>query len=127
MKTHSFPLSQEQGFSLLELLVVLTITAALAAVAIPQYSTFRARAFDTRALSDLRNVAIAEEANFIDSEKYLTCKDAACEALPGIGRLSKGVSLGITALETQFTGQASHFQGTGRVFRWDSEMGGLQE
>ena len=118
--------TQIHGFTLLELLIAMSIVATLAAIAIPQYSAYKKRAFDTRAMSDLRNVALAEEAYFIDEESYLSCADSNCLSLPGVAALSQGVTVTITASTTAFTGQASNTKGTGKVFSWDSELGGLQ-
>ena len=113
------------AFSLVELLVVITIVSALTAIAVPQYARYRARAFDLRAVEDLRNVALAEEAYFSEFERYLSCSGPACTELPGIARLSAGVSLSIDALETEFEGTATHPKGTGRTFMWRSAEGGL--
>ena len=115
----------ESAFTLIELLVVMTIIGILTAIAVPEYQSYRARSFDLRALSDLRNVAIAEEAYFLDSEQYLSCEGLSCSNLPGIVALSQGVSLQITATDTNFTGRASHRQGSGREYLWDSLQGGL--
>ncbi len=54
------------GFTLLELLVVIAIVSILSAIAVPQFSAYRQRSFDVRARQDLHNVAIAEEAYFLD-------------------------------------------------------------
>jgi prepilin-type N-terminal cleavage/methylation domain-containing protein len=113
------------GFTLLELLVVLAIVAALAATAIPQYHQYRRRAFDMRAKSDLRNVALAEEMYFLDSERYLECVDSGCLTLSGIARISTGVSLQVTATTTGFIATATHPQGSGKSFLWSSQEGGL--
>ncbi|MEY4700587.1 MAG: hypothetical protein RL326_774 [Pseudomonadota bacterium] len=110
---------------MIELLVVMGIMSALIAVALPRYGAYRASAFDSRAEIDLRSVAMAEEAYFLDSDKYLPCSGASCSQLPGIKKLSPGVVLSITTSETGFKGTASHPRGSGRVFNWDSEQGGL--
>ena len=114
-----------KGFTLLELMVVMAIVLILTAVAVPQYKDMKARAFDARALSDLRNVAISEEVYYLDSEQYLSCSNDTCAELPGIAALSNGVELSIEARETDFSGRASHEKGSGRVFRWESAEGGL--
>jgi type IV pilus assembly protein PilA len=113
------------GFTLIELLVVMGIIGALVSIAVPQYSAYKARAFDTRAQMDLRHVALAEEAYFLDSEHYLSCSNRNCTSLPGIKTLSQGVTLAITATTTGFTGSSKHNQGSGRLFTWRSESGGL--
>ena len=115
-----------QGFTLIELLVTLAIVSILMAIAVPRYSEYKAQAFDLRAATDLRSVAIAEEAYFVGSENYLSCQNSSCNALPGIAALSKGVSLQIQATTTGFLGTASHPLGSGKTFRWESDSGGMQ-
>jgi len=124
-------MKNEKGFTLIELLVVIAIIGILAAIAIPQFSEYRKRGFDARSKSDLRNVATAEEAYFVDYEKYLACADAAtCSSkLPGVASLSAGVTLAMTtssATATFFTGTSTHPKGTGVTFNWNSANGGLQ-
>jgi type IV pilus assembly protein PilA len=130
----------EKGFTLIELLVVVAIIGILAAIAIPQFSEYRKRGFDARALSDLRNAATGEEAYFADNEVYVTCASAAACAgvLPGY-IASGSVVLTMTATAAAgvtpayFTGQSAHPQGsknsTGAAstrYDWDSRTGGLQ-
>jgi len=114
-----------QGFTLIELLVVIAIIGILTATALPQYSDYKKRAFDSVAKSDLVHIAIAEEAYFLDSESYLSCSDASCVALPGIASLSQGVTVTMTASSISFTGSSQHSKGSGKTFKWDSEAGGL--
>lgn len=117
---------KEKGFTLIELLVVIAIIGILAAIAIPQFAEYRARGFDARSRSDLRNVATAEEAYFVDNEVYKSCTQATCpNLLPGIAALSNGVTLAITATNTGFTGTSTHPKGTGITCNWNSSSGGL--
>lgn len=118
-------IKQEGGFTLIELLVVIAIIGILAATALPQYSDYKKRAFDSRARADLANVAIAEEAYFLDAEKYLNCTNNSCSNLPGISALSQGVTLSIASGPLSFTGTATHSKGSGKIFQWDSDAGGL--
>ena len=114
------------GFTLIELLVVMGIISGLIMVAVPKYATYRQKAFDTRAEVDLRSVAMAEEAYFLDKDKYLACANQSCATLPGISRLSPGVTLTISLVgQSGFRGTASHPQGSGKVYTWDSLQGGM--
>ena len=119
-------MKNEKGFTLIELLVVVAIIGILAAIAIPQFAEYRARGFDARAKSDLRNVATAEEAYFVDNEVYRACDQDTCATdLPGIGGLSNGVTLGMTVTADGFAGTSTHANGTGVTCNWDSAAGGL--
>ena len=115
----------QKGFTLIELLVVMSIISALVAVAVPSYESYKAQAFDTRAELDLRSVAMAEEAYFLQKESYLSCSNVSCTELPGIKRISAGVVLNVQTSEGGFIATASHPRGTGRVFTWDSRQGGM--
>lgn len=118
--------AQTRGFTLIELLVVIAIVGILTAVAIPEYKEYRARAYDSVALSDLRTVALSEEAHFLDMDEYLSCQDESCLALPGLTALSRGVTVSVAAETDAFTAVSKHEKGSGKSFTWDSDAGGLQ-
>lgn len=59
-----------KGFTLIELLIVVAIIGILAAIAIPQFSSYRAKAYNSAAQSDLKNTKTALEAFFADNQKY---------------------------------------------------------
>ena len=60
----------EKGFTLIELMIVIAIIGILAAIAIPQFSAYRKRSYNSAAQSDLRNIATAQEAYYVDAATY---------------------------------------------------------
>jgi len=109
--------------------MVLAIIGILAAIAIPQFASYRQRGFDARANSDLRNAATSEEAVFATSQAYVTCASAACEtSLPGF-QLSDTVAISMTSAggaNPSFTGTSNSTSGSGKTFSYDSTLGGMQ-
>lgn len=61
---------RHSGFTLVELLIVIVIVGILAAIAIPKYSAMKERARVAEIVSDLRNVATAQESYLHDHNTY---------------------------------------------------------
>ena len=63
-------LNRKEGFTLIELMIVIAIIGILAAIAIPQFSAYRTRSYNSSAQADVRNLATAQEAYYVDWAEY---------------------------------------------------------
>jgi type IV pilus assembly protein PilA len=70
MKAIRRGLNKDEGFTLIELMVVVMIIAVLIAIAIPSFLGFRKSAQDRSAQSELRNVLLSEKAYWLDNGEY---------------------------------------------------------
>jgi type IV pilus assembly protein PilA len=60
-------LRSNKGFTLIELLIVVAIIGILAAIAIPQFSAYRQKAYNASSNSDAKNIKTGMEAFLADS------------------------------------------------------------
>jgi Tfp pilus assembly protein PilE len=101
--------------------MVVAIISILAAIAIPQFVTYRARAVDAQMRSDLKSAALAMESYYSEYKVYPT----SISAIASTGyRQTTGVSLVITVTTpSTFTLTASTPSGSQPSFTFDSTTG----
>lgn len=97
------------GFTLIELLIVVVIIGILAAIAIPQFSSTKQKAYDASAKSDLRNLMAAQEAYLANQSEYA----ADLASLQSETRFNPSSSVNMSVSRTnpgQYSADASHAQ-----------------
>lgn len=57
----------QRGFTLVELMIVIALIGILAALAIPQFNSYRRRGYNAEAKADLKNAFTASQAFFSDT------------------------------------------------------------
>jgi type IV pilus assembly protein PilA len=103
--------SNEKGFTLIELMIVIAIIGILAAIAIPQFSAYRTRSYNSAAQADLRNAATAQEAYYVDFQTYADQITDITGATYGF-YTSQKVQISITANSaTRYTMESYHDSG----------------
>jgi len=66
-------LHKSEGFSLVELMIVVAIMAILAAIAIPSYLNFQMKARESEARTNLAAIKTCEESYKAETDQYRTC------------------------------------------------------
>jgi type IV pilus assembly protein PilA len=93
----------EQGFTLIELMVVVLIIAILIAIAIPTFLGARARAQDRAAQSSLRIALTAAKTSYTDNSDYSKATNAATD-LPTIEPSLQYVAAGTASTDVTVAG-----------------------
>lgn len=70
MALHKRLRNRDEGFTLIELMVVVLIIAILIAIAVPTFLGARKRAQDRAAQSNIRNAFVAEKTHYTDAQLY---------------------------------------------------------
>ena len=96
LKTIRRGLNKDEGFTLIELMVVVMIIAVLIAIAIPSFLGFRKSAQDRSAQAELRNVLLSEKAFWLDNGDY-TQTTADITAFEPNANMNADPALGVTA------------------------------
>lgn len=105
-------LEGEKGFTLIELLIVIAIIGILAAIAIPQFSAYKDRAYNSDSQAALHNLFLACKAYWADNGSNAACTEAAVtNASYGVTANANIPITGAGGTETAFTATAINSQG----------------
>jgi prepilin-type N-terminal cleavage/methylation domain-containing protein len=107
---HQTTRTRRQGFTLIEMLIVVVVIGILAAIAIPKFSRVRERAYMAAVISDLKNLATQQEVYHSANQVYAS----ALTSLTNFS-VSEGINLAINeATGTGWAATGFHSALTGR-------------
>lgn len=91
------------GFTIIELLVVMVVIGLLAAIAAPKFTGTKQKGTRATGISDLRNLATAQESYFSDNGVYGAVTDTAALRF-SLSKANTGLTIALTGTPAGTTG-----------------------
>jgi len=114
-------LKNAKGFTLIELLIVIAIIGILAAIAIPQFNQYKARAYDSDVKSNLHNLYLACKAYWADNGSGVDCTPTIAQGTAYGYIQSAAVTVTGSGLETTWAGTGTNKNNTAKTFTIDDK------
>ncbi|MCS6961463.1 MAG: type II secretion system GspH family protein [Deltaproteobacteria bacterium] len=114
-----------KGFTLLELLVSMTIISVLLMLVLPDMAKFRKRSMDISAQNFARSIALKLEDYFVENLSYFSCTNSSCNSYIAPMQVPQDIEVKVDARESSYVIRTKHRRGTGKEFVFDSEQGGF--
>ena len=108
-------LGNQKGFTLIELLIVIAIIGILAAIAVPVFTEYKARAYDAESKTELHNIFLACKAYWQDNGPVNNCSVPAIDNATYGYAQSTNVSVTLSGDEYLFSSTATSTE-TGITF-----------
>ena len=105
----------KEGFTLIELLIIVAIIGVLASIAIPTFANYRNNAYNSAAISDLKNASVAQEAYYLDNYTYSPDR-ADLEAPPYNLHISEGVNITVVSANIAGFQMTAVHPNSGRIY-----------
>ena len=118
---------KEEGFTLIELMIVIAIIGILAAIAIPQFSAYRQRAYISALKTDAHTIANAQEAYYADNDTYSAATGTVLIDTYGAANLSPNTTVGNWLADaTSFSFTCTDTNHNNVLVTYRSAVGGIQ-
>lgn len=114
-------LKNAKGFTLIELLIVIAIIGILAAIAIPQFNQYKARAYTSDVKSNIHNLYLACKAYWADNGSGVACTQTIALGTTYGYVQSAAVSITSNGAETAWSGTSLNFNDTAKTFTVDDK------